>query len=55
MKRLINQEYMDCMYVVKGVCQASLPSFLTWVSLAIFCLDQGQVKVACPTQHLCHW
>ena len=29
---------LDCLltYVVKFVCQASLPSFLTWVNLAMF-------------------
>ena len=47
MKILINQEHIDRIYVVKSVCQASLPSFLTWASLAIFCLDQSQIQVAC--------
>ena len=35
------------MYVLKTVCQASLSSFLTWVSLAIFCLDKCQKKGNC--------
>ena len=35
------------MYVVKVVCQASLPSFLTWVSLTISCLDKCQRKGNC--------
>ena len=33
------------MYVVKIVYQASLPSFPTWVSLAIFCLDQWLLEI----------
>ena len=40
------------MYVGKIVCQASLPSFL---SLAIFYLDQCQVEIVCSAQHHCHW
>ena len=49
MKILINKEHkllpVDRMYVVKIVCRASLALFLTWVSLAIFCLDQCQMDV----------
>ena len=49
----INQEHNllpDCafgplMYVAKIVCQASLPLFLTWVSLAIFCLEKCQMEI----------
>ena len=33
------------MYVVKIVCQASLPLFLTWVSLAIFYLIQCHMEL----------
>ena len=55
----INQEHnllpVNGMYVVKIVCQSSLPPFLTWVSLAIFCLDQCQMQIACSAEHLCHW
>ena len=54
----VNQEYnllSDCVFglftyrvnVAKIVCQASLPSFLTWVSLAIFHLDQCEMEVVC--------
>ena len=39
------------MYIGKIVCQASLPSFL---SLAIFYLDQCQVEIVCSAQHHCH-
>ena len=42
-------------YVMKIVCQASLLSFLTWVSLSIFYLDQCQMKIVCSAQHHCHW
>ena len=59
MKILINQEHnllpAGRMYVVKILCQVSLPSFLTWVSLTIFCLDQCQMDIACLAQHLCHY
>ena len=34
------------MYVAKLVCQASLPSFLTWVSLEIFCLEKCQMDIS---------
>ena len=34
------------MYVVKNECQAPLPFFLTWVSLAVFFLDQYQMKLS---------
>ena len=48
---------LDCLltYILKIVCQASLPSFLTWVNLAIFCLDQSQMIVSYSTQHQFHW
>ena len=39
------------MYVVKIVCEASLLSFLTWISLAIFCLDQWLMDTDCCAQH----
>ena len=32
------------MYVAKLVCQACPPSFLTWVSLAIFCLEKWKMS-----------
>ena len=49
----INQEHNllpDCAfgplrYAAKLVCRASLPSFLTWVSLAIFCLEKCQMEI----------
>ena len=61
----INQEHnllLDCafelftygIYVVKIVCQAFLPSFLTcWVNLAIFYLDQWQcqMEIVCSAQN----
>ena len=31
--------------------QASLPSFLTWVILVIFCLDQCQMEIFCSAQY----
>ena len=34
------------MYVLKNECQAPLPFFLTWVSLAVFFLDQYQMKLS---------
>ena len=39
------------MYIVKIVCQASLPSFLTELSLTIFCLDKCQRKMAAVELH----
>ena len=42
-------------YVVKIVCQTSLPSFVISVSLAIFYLDQCEIEIACSAQHYCHW
>ena len=38
------------MHVVKIVSQTSLLLFLTWVSLAIFCLDQRLTKIVCSTR-----
>ena len=38
------------MYVAEIVCQASLPSFLTWVSLVIFWLE-----IVRSAQHHFHW
>ena len=38
------------MHVVKIVCQTSLLLYLTWVSLATFCLDQRLTKIVCSTQ-----
>ena len=32
-------------YAVKIVCQTSLLFFLTWVSLAMFCLDQWLMEI----------
>ena len=43
------------MYLAKVVCQASLPSFLTWVSLVIFCLEKCQMEVICSALHHCYW
>ena len=40
-------------YFVKTIRQASLLSFLTWVSLAIFYLDQCQMEIVCSAQHHC--
>ena len=42
-------EYL-LMYVVKIVNQISLLSFSTWVSLAIFCLDQWIMEILCSAQ-----
>ena len=42
---------LNRLLIVKIVCQASLPSFLTYVNLAIFCLDQWQKEILCSTQH----
>ena len=39
------------MYIVKNVCQVSMPLFLTGVNLAIFCLDQYQMEILCSAQH----
>ena len=38
-------------YVLKMVCKVSLPLFLTWVSLAILCLDQCLMEMDCLAQH----
>ena len=43
------------MYVAKIVCQTTLPSFLTWASLAMFCLEKYQTEILCSAQHHCHW
>ena len=43
------------MYFVKIVYRASLVSFLTWVSLEIFCLEKCQIEIVCSAQHHCHW
>ena len=64
----INQEHNllpDCafgllMYVAKLLCQASLPLFLTWVSLAIFCLEKCQMEIASSASlslvgEITHW
>ena len=43
------------MYIVKILCQVSLPSLLTWVSLAIFCFRSMLNENCWSAQHLCHW
>ena len=36
----------------KNVCQASLPLFLTWVSLTMFCLKKCEMEFIFSAQHL---
>ena len=43
---------LDHLYVYCENCMwGFLPSFLTWVNLAIFCLDQCQMEIFSSAQH----